>query len=61
MEHYDLDHSIIMHNELQKAQVKTKTNKTIRMDKIPNEEQYLHIVTWFRSLCCLLAVYCTSV
>ncbi len=45
MEHYDLDDRIIMHNELQKALGKAKTNKAIRIDKIPNEIMKNHIFT----------------
>ncbi len=37
MEHYDFGDRIIMHNGLQKALGKAKTNKAIRIDKIPNE------------------------
>ncbi len=32
-----MDDRIIMHNELQKALGKAKTNKAIRIDKLPNE------------------------
>ncbi len=42
MEHYDLGDRIIMHNELQNALCKAKTNKAIRIDKIPNEIKILN-------------------
>ncbi len=37
MEHYNLGDRIIMLNELQKALGQAKTDKAIRINKIPNE------------------------
>ncbi len=50
-----------MHNELQKSLGKSKTNKAIRIDKIPNKIMMSNIytVTGPGPSCCLLAVYCT--